>query len=66
MRTIVNGRDKELRDGMTIAELLAHDKIEHVRVAVELNGQVVPRQDFSKVRLRDGDSLEVVTLVGGG
>jgi sulfur carrier protein ThiS len=37
-----------------------------VRVAVELNGQVVPRAEFANVHLRDGDRLEVVTLVGGG
>ena len=68
MKLIVNGQSREMPDGATVAELLAADKIEaaQVRVAVELNGQVVPRLDFAKVRLGEGDRLEVVTLVGGG
>lgn len=66
MKMIVNGQDAERDDGITIADLLANEKIEHVRVAVELNGRIVPRSDYGKVRLRDGDNLEVVTLVGGG
>lgn len=66
MKLTVNGRPTEVADGITIAELLARDKMEHMRLAVEVNGEVVPRQNFSKVRLNENDSLEVVTLVGGG
>jgi len=66
MKLIVNGQPREMADGPTVADLLACEKIEQVRVAIELNGQVVPRRDFSTVRLREGDRVEVVTLVGGG
>lgn len=66
MRLTVNGRPEEVAEGLTIAQLLARDKLEHIRVAVEVNGQVVPRQNYDKVRLHENDSLEVVTLVGGG
>lgn len=66
MKLTVNGRPEEVAEGLTIAQLLARDKLEHIRVAVEVNGQVVPRQNYDKVRLHENDSLEVVTLVGGG
>ena len=36
------------------------------RVAVELNGKIVPRADFKSTALKDGDSLEIVHFVGGG
>lgn len=66
MRLMVNGRPNEVKEGMTLSGLLANMKLDHLRVAVELNGQVVPRRDFDTVTLREGDSMEVVTLVGGG
>ena len=66
MNLNVNGQSRQTRDGLTVADLLADSKLDNVRVAVELNGQVVPRRDFATVRLADGDRLEIVTLVGGG
>jgi sulfur carrier protein len=66
MKLTVNGQDREMPRDATVADLLAGEKLEHVRVAVELNGQVVPRPDYARVRLGEGDNLEIVTLVGGG
>lgn len=45
-----------------IAEILSTGK----RVAVEMNGEIVPKSRHSETRLRDGDKLEVITAVGGG
>jgi len=66
MRLIVNGRPGELPAGTTVAGLLADPQLEHVRVAVELNREVVRRKDFDRITLKEGDCLEIVTLVGGG
>jgi sulfur carrier protein len=41
-------------------------KLEPIRVAVEINENLIPRKTFAKTVLREGDRVEVVTLVGGG
>lgn len=41
-------------------------KLEPIRVAVEVNEDVVPRRAFSAHRLHEGDRVEIVTFVGGG
>ena len=61
-----NGELRQTADNVTVAELLAQLKLSPRHVAVELNLEVVPRTRHSEVVLREGDKLEVVTLVGGG
>lgn len=62
----VNGMDKRVREGMTLAELALEMGLEPTRVAVERNLEVVPRSTLSEVRVEDGDDFEIVTFVGGG
>jgi thiamine biosynthesis protein ThiS len=66
MQIILNGKTQAAGDGATVAELLVGLKLEPIRVAVEINEELVPRRAFEQVRLRDGDRIEVVTFVGGG
>ncbi|HDZ21557.1 hypothetical protein LCGC14_0123890 [marine sediment metagenome] len=66
MRLRINGDDKELADGLTVAQLLDELSLEPTRVAIERNKQLVRRATFTETALADGDELEIVTLVGGG
>jgi thiamine biosynthesis protein ThiS len=52
--------------GSTVAELLRRLSLEGKPVAVEHNRRVVPRAEHASVRLNHGDTLEIVTFVGGG
>jgi sulfur carrier protein len=61
-----NGQAKEVSDTCTIADLLRESNVESRFCAVELNLEIVPRDQYSEQRLKSGDQLEVVTLVGGG
>jgi sulfur carrier protein len=61
----VNGERKEVAAGLTVAGLVTELGIRG-RVAVELNGEVLRQAQHPEVHLRDGDTLEVVTFVGGG
>jgi sulfur carrier protein len=63
---MVNGRQEQLPDGATLTDLVARFKLGEKRIAVERNGEVVPRGRFADTQLAEGDRLEVVTLVGGG
>jgi thiamine biosynthesis protein ThiS len=66
MRINVNGRQQEEKDGLTVAELVAALSLEPRRVAVERNKRIVPRAQYAQTPLAEGDTLEIVTLVGGG
>ncbi len=66
MRIIVNGQPEHPERDATIASLIAKHDLQPLRVAVEVNEQLVPRRDFEKTRLTPGDRVEIVTLVGGG
>jgi thiamine biosynthesis protein ThiS len=66
MNLTVNGKQKEATEGSSITDLLDELKLDVIRVAVELNGGVVTRNDFEQTALKDGDSLEIVQFVGGG
>lgn len=66
MKLVVNGKPEQLDDGASVADLLQRYELQTVRVAVERNGEIVPRARFAETPLADGDTLEVVTLVGGG
>ena len=62
----VNGERREVAAGMTLAELLAHLKIQPRYCATERNLQLVPRAEHGACVLEAGDRIEIVTLVGGG
>lgn len=62
----INGLDRELPSGLTMSALLDQLALAPVRVAVEVNRELLPRRDFSETTIRDGDRIEIVTFVGGG
>lgn len=66
MQIEVNGQQREVPDDTTIAQLLRELDVKVPHVAVEVNLEVVPRARHGETKLRAGDRLEVVTLVGGG
>ena len=63
---IVNGEERPLEDGKTIADLLAELSLGGRRIAVELNRDIVPAAEYASRAIRDGDSVEIVQFVGGG
>lgn len=68
MELRVNGESRELKDGATLAELLAEFGVdeEATGVAVAVNDTVVPRQVWPTMVLRGGESIEIVHAVQGG
>lgn len=61
----INGEKLDVA-GKTIAEYLATTKYDPKRIAVERNGDIVPKAQYTDTVLEDGDSVEVVSFVGGG
>lgn len=61
----INGEELNIA-GKTIAEYLAATNYDLKRIAVERNGDIVPKAKYGETILKDGDSIEVVSFVGGG
>lgn len=61
----INGQRQSFAAG-TVAELIALMTLKTDRVAVERNGEIVPRGSWAETALADGDRLEIVHFVGGG
>ena len=66
MNILLNGDFVETAEGATIGLLLKQLDISRERVAVELNADIIPKADYEKQLLCDGDKIEIVHFVGGG
>jgi sulfur carrier protein len=66
IRIIVNATPMDIPAGQTIAQLLAALGKAGQPAAVEVNQQLVPKRQHEAHTLREGDKIEIVTLVGGG
>lgn len=61
----INGEEKNVQ-GKTVASYLIENGYDIKRVAVELNGDILPKAQYECTALKDGDSVEIVSFVGGG
>ena len=67
MKLTVNGEETDVRDALTVSELLIEKNVKMPdMVSVELNGQIVKRVDFEGSALREGDKVEFLYFMGGG
>ena len=66
MHIQLNGETRQLPTPLTLSALLAAEGLAERRVAVEVNGQIVPRSRHDAHRLVDGDVVEIVHALGGG
>ena len=63
---VVNGKPRDLEDSMDLESYLTSFGVNLEHVAVGYNGEVVKKEQYADLRLRDGDVLEIVRPVGGG
>ena len=66
MRVKLNGKDRDVEPGITILQLLHQLGLHPQRVAVEVNREIVKRDQYEVHRLGEGDEIEVLQFVGGG
>lgn len=62
----VNGKEVNNASGIALDKLLIGEGYSLQRIAVELNGEIIPKAQYGQTNIKDGDSLEVVSFVGGG
>lgn len=66
MTITVNGKPREVGDGISVAQLIAELGFSGRRVAVEINEEIVPRASFETHVLREKDVVELVQFMAGG
>jgi sulfur carrier protein len=66
MNITVNGKPRQIAAEIDLPSFLRAFDVNPRLVAVAINGDVVPKDQYGAARVRDGDALEIVRMVGGG
>jgi sulfur carrier protein len=67
MKLMINGKETDFSDGLTVGELLVQQKVKMPdMVSVELNGQILRRTECEQTALEDNDKVEFLYFMGGG
>jgi len=63
---VINGEPRSFHAPLTLAQLIELQNLAGKRIAIEKNGEIVPRSQHASTPLASGDRLEIVVAVGGG
>ncbi len=66
IRVKVNGGERNLREGIRLSDLLADIGIPAEGTAAAVNHAVIPKQEYDRTNLAEGDEIEIIHAVGGG
>lgn len=66
MEIRLNGKVREVGDGITVSQLLDDLKLQVLRVAVQVNTDIIKRERYDEVTLQAGDAVEILTFMSGG
>ena len=67
MKLVVNGKETNYSEGLTVSQLLVEQKVKMPdMVSVELNGQILRRAEFEATMLKEDDKVEFLYFMGGG
>lgn len=66
MQLVINGQSQHFDNVNNVQQLLESLSLQNKRIAVECNGEIIPRSTFPSRILTDGDQLEIIIAVGGG
>ena len=62
----VNGKEREVRSGLSVLQLVESFDLNPLLIVVELNREILSRDQFKDVQVSEGDAVELVHFVGGG
>ncbi len=66
INVMINGKTESIAAGISLQSLLKLLGIKSERVAIEYNREIIDRNQFDALHLKEGDRLEIITFVGGG
>ena len=62
----INGKKLALKQNFSVTEVLKKYKLNKKKVAIELNGKIVPQNKYNSIKLKHNDKIEIVQFIGGG
>tara|TARA_Y100000816_G_scaffold264703_1_gene224010 strand:+ start:227 stop:472 length:246 start_codon:yes stop_codon:yes gene_type:complete len=62
----LNGKKIKISKGLNISSLLRKYKLNEKKIAIELNGAILPKNHYVQKKLKDNDKIEIVQFIGGG
>ena len=62
----INGKKVALKQNFSILEVLKKYKLNRKKVAIELNGKIIPQNKYDKKKIKDNEKIEIVQFIGGG
>lgn len=66
LEIIVNGKSRSITGPASVSQLVQRMDLQGKRIAVEVNGEIVPASQHSSYQLSSGDNIEIVGAIGGG
>ena len=62
----LNGKTLKINKNLSIKDLLKKYKLDERKIAIELNGTILPKQNYKKKKIKNRDKIEIVQFIGGG
>ena len=62
----LNGKYLKIRMNLSIEDLLKKHRLNQEKIAIELNGTILPKQKYKKTKIKNNDKIEIVQFIGGG
>ena len=62
----INGKEENIKEQITLLDLVKNKELDDYVIVVEYNQKIIPKEEFDKIILKDKDKLEILTFVGGG
>ena len=62
----INGKNRLIKEKMTLKSLLNINKVALNKVAIEFNKKIIDKKKIDKIKLKNGDKIEIVHFIGGG
>ena len=62
----LNGKKISILTNMSVRDLIKKYKLKEKKIAIEVNGTILPKQSYAKKKLKNNDKIEIVQFIGGG
>ena len=62
----LNGKKLKINENLSINDLLKKYKLNEKSIAIELNGIILPKENYKKKKIKNRDKIEIVHFIGGG
>ena len=62
----LNGKKISILTNFSVIDLIKKYKLKEKKIAIELNGVILPKQNYRKKKLKNNDKIEIVQFIGGG